>query len=123
MTGSAPGRSGDKPRIAVVLTNLGGPDSPGAVRPFLFNLFNDPAIIGLPGLLRTPLAELISRRRAPVAREIYAQMDGRSPILPLTEGQAVALEKELACDTAGDVRVFIASEPRSRSPTVTSMAR
>src|SRR5690606_4121624 len=46
-------------RVAVVLTNLGGPDRPEAVKPFLFNLFNDPAIIGLPGIFRTPLAKLI----------------------------------------------------------------
>ena len=39
-------------RLAVVLFNLGGPDSPDAVRPFLFNLFRDPAIIGLPNPLR-----------------------------------------------------------------------
>ena len=50
-------------RVAVVLTNLGGPDRPEAVKPFLFNLFNDPAIIGLPGVFRTPLAKLISSRR------------------------------------------------------------
>ena len=42
-------------RIAVVLMNLGGPDSLEAVRPFLVNLFNDPAIVGLPGPLRWPL--------------------------------------------------------------------
>jgi len=35
-------------KTAVVLFNLGGPDSLDAVRPFLFNLFNDKAIIGLP---------------------------------------------------------------------------
>ena len=43
-------------RIAIVLFNLGGPDEPKAVQPFLFNLFNDPSIIRLPGILRTPLA-------------------------------------------------------------------
>ena len=48
--------------------NLGGPDSPEAVEPFLFNLFNDPAIIGAPGLIRWALAKLISRRRAPVRK-------------------------------------------------------
>ena len=57
--------------VAVVLFNLGGPDRPEAVEPFLFNLFNDPAIIGSPGFIRRRLARLISRRRAPVAREIY----------------------------------------------------
>ena len=49
-----------KPRLAVVLFNLGGPDGPEAVRPFLFNLFSDPAIITLPVAARLPLAALIS---------------------------------------------------------------
>ena len=59
-------------RIAVVLFNLGGPDDQASVKPFLFNLFNDPAIIGLPGLLRTPLARLISSRREVAAQANYA---------------------------------------------------
>lgn len=91
-------------RTAIVLFNLGGPDSLEAVRPFLFNLFNDPAIIRVPSLLRSMLAALISRRRAPVAREIYAKMGDRSPILPNTEAQAQALERALQ----GDVKAFIA---------------
>ena len=82
-------------RIAVVLMNLGGPDSLEAVRPFLENLFSDPAIIGLPPLLRLPLARLVARRRARVAREIYARIGGRSPLLANTEAQAQALEDEL----------------------------
>ncbi|MBP7670388.1 MAG: ferrochelatase [Ferrovibrio sp.] len=91
-------------KTAVILFNLGGPDSPAAVQPFLFNLFNDPAIIRLPGLPRWLLAKLISRRRAPVAREIYAKLGGRSPILPETEAQARALEAVLG----PDYRCFIA---------------
>ena len=83
-------------KIAVVLFNLGGPDSLDAVEPFLRNLFGDPAIIGLPGFVRYPLARLIAARRAPVAREIYAHMGGRSPILEETEEQARALEAALA---------------------------
>lgn len=94
-------------KLAVVLFNLGGPDSPDAVRPFLFNLFNDPAIIGAPGPVRWALAQFISRRRAPIAREIYANLGGRSPLLPHTEDQARALEQALA-DAAEDVRCFIA---------------
>ena len=54
-------------RVAVVLFNLGGPDCPEAVAPFLFNLFNDAAIISVPGPLRWCLAKVISKRRAPVA--------------------------------------------------------
>jgi protoporphyrin/coproporphyrin ferrochelatase len=82
-------------KIAVVLFNLGGPDSLDAIEPFLRNLFGDPAIISLPGFVRYPLARLIAARRGPVAREIYAHMGGRSPILQETEEQARALEAVL----------------------------
>lgn len=96
-------------RIAVVLFNLGGPDGPDAVRPFLFNLFNDPAIIGLPAFLRTPLAALISRRREEAARANYALMGGGSPLLPETRKQAAALEAVLASRSPDDeVRCFVA---------------
>ena len=58
---------------AIILFNLGGPDKLENVEPFLFNLFNDPAILNLPTILRYPLAKLISNRRAPVAKKIYAR--------------------------------------------------
>lgn len=93
--------------LAVVLFNLGGPDRAEAVEPFLFNLFNDPAIIGLPGLIRRPLARLIARRRAPVARAIYAKLGGGSPILGNTRAQAGALEARLRA-RGTEAKVFIA---------------
>jgi ferrochelatase len=93
-------------RTAIVLFNLGGPDSPDAVRPFLFNLFNDPAIISAPGIVRWFLAQMISRRRAPFARENYAIMGGKSPLLANTLEQAKALEAALGQE--GEVRCFIA---------------
>jgi ferrochelatase len=93
-------------RLAVVVFNLGGPDSPQAIEPFLFNLFSDPAIIGLPQPLRWLVAKWVAGRRAPVARGIYAKIGGRSPILANTEAQAEALAKALA--ELGDVRVFVA---------------
>ena len=95
-------------RTAVVLFNVGGPDEPEAVRPFLFNLFNDPAIIGAPMPIRRLLATLISRRRAPVARQIYAKIGGASPLLENTEAQARAIEEALADADLGEVRCFIA---------------
>ncbi|NBB17415.1 ferrochelatase [Caulobacter sp. SLTY] len=96
-------------RIAVVLFNLGGPDGPDSVEPFLFNLFNDPAIISLPGIVRTPLAKLISSRRAPMAQGNYALMGGGSPLLPETRKQADALVAAMAKRLPGDeVRSFIA---------------
>ncbi|MFZ2008218.1 MAG: ferrochelatase [Stellaceae bacterium] len=91
-------------RIAVVLTNLGGPDSPAAIRPFLINLFSDPAIIGLPQPLRWILARLIAWRRLKAARDMYDHLGGKSPLLANTEAQARALESKL-----GDgFRCFIA---------------
>jgi ferrochelatase len=98
-----------KRRLAVVLFNLGGPDSLKAVRPFLFNLFRDPAIIGLPAPLRYPLAALIAARRNREASANYAHMGGRSPLVPETEAQAEALSADLAKilpDT--ETRVFMA---------------
>ena len=91
-------------KIAVVLFNLGGPDGPAAVEPFLFNLFNDPAIIRLPWPVRPLLARFISRRRAPKAQDIYANIGGGSPLLPNTQAQARALEAALA--DLGEVRAF-----------------
>jgi ferrochelatase len=85
-------------KTAVILFNLGGPDGPDAVQPFLQNLFSDPAIISLPWFLRAPLARLIARRRAPVAKKIYDHIGGRSPIFEETRRQADALERALADD-------------------------
>lgn len=91
-------------KTAVILFNLGGPDSLEAVEPFLFNLFNDPAIIGAPSLIRRLLARFISKKRGPVARDIYAQIGGKSPLVEETDRQARALEQAL-----GDgYRVFVA---------------
>ena len=96
-------------RIAVVLFNLGGPDSLAAVRPFLFNLFRDKAIIDLPAVARYPLAALISITRAKSAQANYALMGGASPLLPETTKQAAALEAELRRDRPDDeIKVFIA---------------
>jgi ferrochelatase len=83
-------------RVAVILFNLGGPDSLKAVQPFLFNLFHDPAIIAVPQPLRFVLAQLISSARNKTAQANYALMGGRSPIVPETQKQADALEAELA---------------------------
>lgn len=93
-------------RTAVVLMNLGGPDSLDAVEPFLRNLFRDPAIIGAPGPVRRLLARLIAKRRGPEAREIYRTIGGRSPLLEETEVQASALRQALA--DLGEVEVAVA---------------
>ena len=95
-------------RVAVILFNLGGPSSLEAVQPFLFNLFNDPAIIQVPQPMRWALAKWISSRRAPVAEEIYAKMGGASPILGQTYNQASALKAALANDDGIHFETFVA---------------
>jgi len=93
---------------AVILFNLGGPDKLENVEPFLFNLFNDPAILNLPTFFRYPLAKLISNRRAPTAKKIYQELGGSSPILKLTEEQSNALEQKLNnADQSSEYKCFI----------------
>ncbi len=93
---------------AVILFNLGGPDKLENVEPFLFNLFNDPAILNLPSFFRYPLAKLIANRRAPTAKKIYSELGGSSPILKLTKEQAIALELKLnKADSASEYKCFI----------------
>ncbi len=98
----------DPGRIAVVLMQLGGPDSLAAVEPFLYNLFSDPDIIDFPfaRLARPTLAKLISSRRARKVQAHYSSIGGKSPIRELTELQAGALEAELRKRI--DARVFVA---------------
>lgn len=79
-------------KTAVVLFNLGGPDSPEAIRPFLRNLFSDKRIITAPTPFRQCIAWVISTTRAPKVKPLYAHMGGASPILPNTQAQAQALE-------------------------------
>jgi len=90
---------------AVILFNLGGPDKLESVEPFLFNLFNDPAIISIPSIFRYPLAKLISKRRAPIAKNIYKKIGNKSPILELTLDQAKSLEKNLS--GKGEYKCFV----------------
>lgn len=98
----------DPGRLAVVVCNLGGPDRLDAVRPFLFNLFNDPAVLRVPQPFRLLLAALISRVRTKKATAIYEAIGGGSPILPNTEAQARALETRLRENGFPDTRVFTA---------------
>lgn len=95
-------------RIAVVLFQLGGPDTQEAVEPFLYNLFSDPDIINFPGafLARKALARFISRTRSKNVRHHYAEIGGASPIRRLTQDQADSLESALRPHI--DARVVVA---------------
>ncbi|NOY64999.1 MAG: ferrochelatase, partial [Nitrospirae bacterium] len=91
---------------AVILLNLGGPDSLAAVRPFLYNLFSDREIIRLgPSFMQKPLAFLISTIRTPKTRKAYSLIGGRSPILQITRMQAEKLHRAL--EPHGEFKVYV----------------
>jgi ferrochelatase len=83
--------------VAVVLMNMGGPDSLEAVEPFLFNLFNDHDLIPLPlGFLwQKRFARMVSRARSRTVREYYKLIGGRSPLGEITAAQAAGLQARL----------------------------
>lgn len=92
-------------KTAVLLLQMGGPDSLDAVKPFLVNLFSDRDIIRIgPSFLQPLIARIIAARRAPKVEKYYEQIGGKSPLRELTEAQARALEEKLG----GDYRCFVA---------------
>ncbi len=83
-------------KTAVLLLQMGGPDSLEAIQPFLYNLFSDRDIIRIgPAFLQPAIARFISRRRSKKVSEYYKKIGGRSPIRELTQQQAEELEKAL----------------------------
>lgn len=98
-------------KIAVVMMNLGGPTNEAAIKPFLFNFFMDKNIIGAPLPVRWMIAKWISYSRGNgAAKEAYAPLGGRSPLLENTLDQSAALERVLEDrfpDIKDDVRVFV----------------
>lgn len=94
-----------RPRVAIVLFNLGGPDRPEAIAPFLRNLFRDPAILPVPWPIRPLLARRIARARLAPARRSYAHLGGRSPLLAATEEQGRLL---VAALPEIEARAFVA---------------
>jgi ferrochelatase len=97
-----------KPRIAVVLFNLGGPDSKEAIEPFLKNFFTDPNIIRLPLFLRTFIAGRIAAKRSKREAGVsYGELGDKSPLLENSQAQAALLEHHLNADGKTDNKVFI----------------
>jgi ferrochelatase len=83
-------------KIAVLLFNLGGPESLEDVRPFLYRLFSDPEIIHIKwGWLRKAIAQAIATLRHRKSAGYYKQIGGGSPLRRLTEEQARSLQQEL----------------------------
>ncbi len=79
-------------KIAVVLMNMGGPDSLDAIEPFLYNLFSDHDIIQIPKLIQKPVAKIISKTRSKKTKQYYEYMGGKSPQKEQTLKQAEKLQ-------------------------------
>lgn len=96
-------------KIAVVLFNLGGPDSKGSIKPFLMNFFMDKNIIGAPIPIRCFLAAYISSKRSKrEASDSYKELGDKSPLLENSRAQAAALEKVLNAGAKGETfKVFV----------------
>jgi len=95
-------------KIAIVLFNLGAPDQKQSIEPFLNNFFNDKNIIALPNPFRFMLAKWISYRRAKkVAKNVYAHLGGKSPLLENTKSQAKALDHYLRDHLTGEFKIFV----------------
>jgi len=93
-------------RTAIVVLNLGGPDRLEAVKPFLFNLFYDPAITEMAAPFRWLFAKLLTAKREKAVQANYALMGGKTPLLAETRAQMEALEAALA--DQGELRCFMA---------------
>lgn len=89
-------------KIAVVLLNLGGPDSKNAIKPFLMNFFMDKNILSVPIPFRCLLAWRISSKRSKrEASDSYGELGNKSPLLENSRAQAHALESLLNAESFG----------------------
>ncbi len=105
--------------IAVLLANMGGPDSLEAVEPFLFQIFSDPHIIdvSMPGFARRMMAKMIARKRKDESIEIYRKLGGKTPLHKIMREQAQALQRTLndGADKGRQFHVFPANRYGHRS--------
>lgn len=69
---------------AILLMNMGGPNNLDEVEVFLTNMFNDKRIIGAPKPIRSMIAKFITYKRKDEAKQNYAHLGGKSPIVDYT---------------------------------------
>jgi ferrochelatase len=82
---------------AIILINMGGPESIDDIELYLRNLFNDPDIIDikLPAKIKKSIIHWILKKRFPKTRYIYQQIGGSSPLNKITREQADLLETKI----------------------------
>lgn len=80
----------------LVLLNMGGPNNLDEVELFLKNMFNDPNIITVKNdLLRRFIAFMITTSRKHEAKENYAALGGKSPLVGYTKALVSKLQQAL----------------------------
>lgn len=103
-------------KTGILLLNFGGPWTLKDVKPFLYRLFSDPAIlVGIPTPFRQLVAFAISQAKGKSSIENYSSIGGGSPQLKWTEIQAEQLRKILSSDL-----VQIEIGMRSAEPSIPS---
>ncbi len=81
----------------VLFVNMGGPETTDQIKPYLYNLFSDRAIIRFPlsFILQKPFARLISQLRTPRVAKRYRLIGGGSPLLRYDRALAEAVRRTL----------------------------
>ena len=81
------------PKTAVILLNMGGPQSNEEVHPYLKELFQDRELLKLP--LQKILGNFIAWRRTPKIQQRYAEIGQFSPTLKIMEDQGLKISQIL----------------------------
>lgn len=117
-------------KTGIALLNFGGPWTLRDVKPFLYRLFSNPAVlVGVPAPLRQALAFTIARVKGPSSVRSYRSIGGGSPQLMWTESQAEGLRRLFKSDAdcgvgrarGAEVRVEIGM--RSAEPSIETALR
>jgi ferrochelatase len=80
---------------AILLMNMGGPNNLDEVKVFLNNMFNDKRVIPAPQPIRNMIAKFIIWKRLDEAKQNYAALGGKSPIVAYTQNLVASLQERV----------------------------
>lgn len=111
-------------KTGIALLNFGGPWTLRDVKPFLYRLFSNPAVlVGVPAPFRQALAFGIAQVKGPSSVEAYRSIGGGSPQLKWTVEQAEGLRRLLREDGRAAADVHVAVGMRSAEPSIEAALR
>jgi len=84
---------------AILLLNMGGPNSINEVEQFLVNMFKDPYILQTNTIIRKLVGSIIVKKRLKEAQENYKEIGGKSPLLDITLSLCKKLESLTSTNT------------------------